>query len=113
LALLVKGSRDDVAEAAALANESGTLIDALGMGALAPASTALRQRTTVASAGAGLSAREQAVAALVAEGLSNRAIAERLVISERTAENHVHRILTKLHLGSRSQLAAWVFRHQR
>jgi DNA-binding NarL/FixJ family response regulator len=52
------------------------------------------------------------VAALVAEGLSNRAIAERLVISERTASNHVQRILTKLGFSSRSQIAAWVVRHR-
>jgi Response regulator containing a CheY-like receiver domain and an HTH DNA-binding domain len=47
------------------------------------------------------------VATLVAEGLTNRQIAERLVISERTAENHVQHILTKLGFATRSQIAAW------
>jgi predicted ATPase/DNA-binding CsgD family transcriptional regulator len=55
-----------------------------------------------------LSPRELEVAALVAEGLSNRQIADRLVISARTADNHVQHILNKLDLTSRVQLAAWV-----
>jgi DNA-binding CsgD family transcriptional regulator len=55
-----------------------------------------------------LTRRENEIAALVAEGLSNREIAERLVMSQRTAEGHVARILGKLSFNSRSQLAAWV-----
>ncbi|TMB78372.1 MAG: helix-turn-helix transcriptional regulator, partial [Chloroflexi bacterium] len=47
------------------------------------------------------------VARLVALGLTNREIADRLVISERTAEGHVQRILDKLGFRSRSQIAAW------
>ncbi|HKW58780.1 MAG TPA: LuxR C-terminal-related transcriptional regulator [Candidatus Dormibacteraeota bacterium] len=54
-----------------------------------------------------LSRREREVAALVAEGLSNREIAERLFISERTAEGHVEQIFNKLGFGKRSQIAAW------
>jgi DNA-binding CsgD family transcriptional regulator len=54
-----------------------------------------------------LSARESEVAALVAEGLSNRQIAARLFVSERTAQNHVQHILTKLGFSSRSQIATW------
>jgi DNA-binding NarL/FixJ family response regulator len=48
-----------------------------------------------------LTAREQEVAALVARGLSNRRIAARLVISERTAANHVQRVFEKLDIHSR------------
>jgi DNA-binding CsgD family transcriptional regulator/sugar lactone lactonase YvrE len=55
-----------------------------------------------------LSRREREVADLVAEGLTNREIAERLVISERTAEGHVEQIRNKLGFHSRSQIAAWV-----
>jgi DNA-binding CsgD family transcriptional regulator len=55
----------------------------------------------------GLTAREMEVASLVAGGLTNRQIADRLVISERTAQNHVQHILTKLGFTSRSQIAAW------
>jgi DNA-binding CsgD family transcriptional regulator/sugar lactone lactonase YvrE len=55
-----------------------------------------------------LTPREQEVAALVAEGLTNRQIAERLFISERTAEHHVEQIRSKLGFHSRAQVAAWV-----
>jgi DNA-binding CsgD family transcriptional regulator len=54
-----------------------------------------------------LSSREEQVAALVAEGLSNRQIATRLHLSERTAENHVAHILTKLGFDSRARIASW------
>ena len=57
-----------------------------------------------------LTPREREVAALVAEGLSNRQIAVRLVVSERTADVHVSNILRKLDLTSRAQLAAWAVR---
>ncbi len=55
-----------------------------------------------------LTRREQQVAELVADGLSNKEIAARLVIARRTAEGHVERILRKLGFSSRAQLAAWV-----
>ena len=48
------------------------------------------------------------MAELVAEGLTNRDIAEKLVISERTAEGHVEQIRNKLGFRSRSQIAAWI-----
>ncbi|MGI5290258.1 ATP-binding protein [Nonomuraea polychroma] len=54
-----------------------------------------------------LSPREEQVAGLVAEGLTNRQIARRLHLSERTAENHVAHILTKLGFDSRARIAAW------
>ncbi|MCA1004150.1 LuxR C-terminal-related transcriptional regulator [Rhodococcus hoagii] len=55
-----------------------------------------------------LTRREQQVADLVAKGMTNREIAETLVISQRTAEGHVERVLAKLGFGSRTQIAAWV-----
>lgn len=55
-----------------------------------------------------LTRREQQVAELVAQGLTNRAIAEHLVISPRTAQGHVENVLTKLGFTSRAQIAAWV-----
>lgn len=60
-----------------------------------------------------LTRREQEVADLVADGLTNRAIATRLVISLRTAEGHVEHILTKLGFSSRAQIAAWVAERSR
>jgi DNA-binding CsgD family transcriptional regulator len=55
-----------------------------------------------------LSARELEVARLVAVGLTNREIAERLVISKWTADNHVANILRKLDLARRAQVATWL-----
>jgi len=52
-----------------------------------------------------LTAREREVAELVARGLTNRQVAELLVVTEKTAANHVQRVLDKLELRSRSQLA--------
>ncbi|WP_433333144.1 ATP-binding protein [Spirillospora sp. CA-294931] len=60
-----------------------------------------------------LSPREREVADLVVEGLSNREIAERLVIAKRTADSHMEHIMAKLGMSSRSQLAAWVIDRRR
>jgi DNA-binding NarL/FixJ family response regulator len=51
------------------------------------------------------------VAELVADGLTNKAIAATLVISQRTAQGHVEHILAKLGFTSRTQIAAWVVEH--
>jgi len=56
---------------------------------------------------AGLTARQREVVDLVAQGLTDREIAARLVISPRTAESHVQQVLTRLGLRSRAQIAAW------
>ena len=61
-------------------------------------------------AGSPLSAREREVAELVSRSLSNREIAQRLVLSERTVETHVRNILTKLGFSSRTEIVAWVLR---
>lgn len=58
--------------------------------------------------GGGLSRREAEVARLVAAGMTNRSIAAKLFLSERTVESHIDHILTKLAFTSRAQLAAWV-----
>jgi len=57
-----------------------------------------------------LTPREREVLGLVAEGASNRQIAETLVVSERTARTHVSAILSKLGLVSRTQAALWAVR---
>jgi DNA-binding NarL/FixJ family response regulator len=59
----------------------------------------------------GLTRREREIAELVARGLTNRQIADLLHVAERTAENHVQHILTKLGFQNRSQIAAWTTRH--
>jgi ATP/maltotriose-dependent transcriptional regulator MalT len=55
-----------------------------------------------------LGKRETDVARLVAEGFSNKEIAARLFISQRTVDTHVHSILNKLGFSSRAQIAAWM-----
>jgi DNA-binding CsgD family transcriptional regulator len=55
----------------------------------------------------GLTAREREVAALIAQGYSNRALAETLVLSERTVAKHIENILSKLSFSSRAQIAVW------
>lgn len=56
----------------------------------------------------GLTQREREVATLIAKGMTNREIAEQLVISKRTADAHVEHILAKLGFSSRSQIAALI-----
>ncbi|MEV6101255.1 protein kinase [Nocardia sp. NPDC051981] len=55
-----------------------------------------------------LTKRERQVADLVAQGFTNKQIAAKLVISQRTAQGHVEHILTKLGFTSRAQIAAWI-----
>jgi DNA-binding NarL/FixJ family response regulator len=59
-----------------------------------------------------LSRREREIADLVANGLSNKEIATKLVISRRTAEGHVEHIFGKLGFTSRAQIATWVAEHR-
>ena len=60
-----------------------------------------------------LTRREREVAVLVADGVTNQQIADRLVIGRRTANTHVDHILTKLDLTSRAQIATWAAARQR
>ncbi len=54
-----------------------------------------------------LSDRELEIVALVADGLTNRAIAERLFLSPRTVAKHVEHVMDKLDVGSRAEIASW------
>jgi DNA-binding NarL/FixJ family response regulator len=70
---------------------------------------AVAERQPPAGEGTGtLTQREREVALLVGRGLTNRRIAEELSISANTVNNHVAKILKKLGLGSRAEIAAWV-----
>jgi predicted ATPase/DNA-binding CsgD family transcriptional regulator len=81
-----------------------SILDEVLGGDLIPAEPpSMLQRTSIASE---LTTREREVAQLAAQGLSNRRIAELLVIAEKTAANHLHNALDKLDVHSRSQLAA-------
>jgi DNA-binding NarL/FixJ family response regulator len=59
-----------------------------------------------------LTPRELEIAGLIARGLSNRAIAEELVISQATVARHVANMLTKLGFNSRAQVAVWMARQR-
>jgi DNA-binding CsgD family transcriptional regulator len=95
-----------------LAWSQGRLLDqaaaiALGLQEPVPAAnptTSLRAR----AAHSELTRRERQIAELVHKGLSNKEIAEKLVISPRTAETHVEHILTKLGFTKRTQVATWI-----
>jgi DNA-binding NarL/FixJ family response regulator len=73
-----------------------------------PYSGAASERRGAKKAFSGLTGREREVAALIGQGLSNGAIADRLVVSERTVETYVSSILAKLGFTARTQIAAWV-----
>lgn len=105
--LAVRQLPGDPERALAAAREADRLARDLGMAAYVDRTAALLAHLGGTGRSAVLSARELEVAQLVAEGLTNRQIAERLVISERTAQNHVQHILTKLGFSTRSQIAAW------
>ena len=63
------------------------------------------------SATGGLTSREVEVLRLIASGLTNRAIAEKLHISEKTVARHVSNIFVKLDLPSRSAATAYAYQH--
>jgi DNA-binding CsgD family transcriptional regulator/tetratricopeptide (TPR) repeat protein len=115
-ALLARDGPGDRDRAEPAARDADRLARGLGMAAYVDRTAALVTQLGDGGAGgrrAALSPREAEVARLVAEGLTNRQIAERLVISQRTAQNHVQHILTKLGFTTRSQIAAWSVRASR
>jgi len=101
----------DFAEGRAMLTEDAVRLAFEGVDAalvLSPAAASHAARGTPALEP--LSRRESEVAMLIADGMSNREIATRLFISERTAQGHVQSCLRRLDFGSRAQIAAWVVR---
>ncbi len=74
---------------------------------LIPRQEPLSVRRAAKKAFGGLTEREREVAALIAQGKSNREIAEVLVVNYRTIEKHIENILSKLGFASRAQIAVW------
>lgn len=74
---------------------------------LLPRPRALSRRRAEKAQFGGVTAREREIAGLIAEGKSNREIADRLVLSERTVAAHIASILSKLGFNSRTQIAVW------
>ncbi|MCE7002236.1 LuxR C-terminal-related transcriptional regulator [Kibdelosporangium philippinense] len=101
---LRRAARPDHAFEASVPHSIPAIVDAPTDNAELVAHQAKRARPPDASP---LTLREQQVARLVADGLSNKAIAATQSIALRTAEGHVQRVLTKLGFTSRNQIAAW------
>jgi DNA-binding CsgD family transcriptional regulator/nucleoside-triphosphatase THEP1 len=90
-----------------IADESLRAIFLAGVARELPAARPLTPRRAAKQQFGGLTEREREVATLIVRGSSNRQIAERLVLSERTVESHVRNILDRLELSSRTQIAVW------
>lgn len=113
-ALLATGREGRAREEAARAREE---FEELGAARAAAEASALEGRLDAGASAAGggerlpLSAREQEVLALVAQGLSNKEVAARLFLSEHTVKRHLANILTRLGLPSRAAAAAYAVRN--
>jgi DNA-binding CsgD family transcriptional regulator/tetratricopeptide (TPR) repeat protein len=107
--LLASGVADDRTEA--LVSEASELAEQIGMNALVAKIDALGVTATRAELPGGLSPREAQILDLVAHGLSNREIGDRLSISEHTAANHIRSILRKTDSANRAEAAAYAQRH--
>jgi DNA-binding CsgD family transcriptional regulator len=101
----------DLAQARLLARQAAAEARRLDMPGPADRAEHLARELEQAIAAANpLTRREREIAGLVSCGLTNRAIADRLVLSERTVEGHVRSTLAKLQLTNRTELAAWALR---
>ena len=102
--ILKDAEADDVAEAIRAAHRGEVRLDPAVAGLLA---RRVRERASARTPKEPLTEREREVLGLVAGGLSNKAIADSLAITERTARTHVSNILGKLGLASRTQAALY------
>ncbi|MGI9033630.1 MAG: helix-turn-helix transcriptional regulator [Acidimicrobiales bacterium] len=103
-----RGAEGDIDLARSLGRGAQAAATRLGMMRWAPRAAEIVAATARTARAGGLSARETEVAELVGRGQTNREIASRLFISERTAQTHVQHILAKLGFSTRSQIASWV-----
>jgi predicted ATPase/DNA-binding CsgD family transcriptional regulator len=106
LAALRSSMDPDQFQAERAAGRDLALDDVLEQARGLPRTAAEVEGTSARRGVASLTSREYEVALLVARGLANRQVAEMLVISEKTAKNHVQRVLDKLAVRSRAEVAA-------
>lgn len=105
--LLTRRAGDDLVAADRELECALGIAERIGMAPLAEAASGLLAQHRRGRSSP-LSVRETELAGLIADGLSNRQIAQRLFLSERTVETHVRNILTKLGFDRRSQVASWM-----
>ncbi|KFU76013.1 regulatory protein, luxR family [Amycolatopsis lurida] len=104
-------ARGDLVRAQGIARDALAEFRRLAMpGPLARAGALLDRIRAGRRAADPLTGREREIVALLADALSNRRIAEKLVLSERTVESHVRSILAKLGLANRTEVVAWASR---
>jgi DNA-binding CsgD family transcriptional regulator len=110
--LRTRAARDDYQQARVLARQAAAEARRLDMpGPAARAERLARDMDQAIQATDPLTRREREIAGLVSAGLTNRAIAGQLVLSERTIEGHIRNTLAKLQLANRTELAAWALRN--
>src|SRR5271165_6878935 len=106
-----RAAGDDLAQARELARQAAAEARRLDMPGPAGRTERLARELEQAIGAANpLTRREREIAGLISDGLTNRAIADRLVLSERTIEGPVRSTLAKLQLTNRTELAAWALR---
>lgn len=112
--LLKNVGREELLRSIRAANDGQTTLDQRVTATVARKLMSLAQGPSVENGGDSvdslLSERELEVVGLIAQGKTNKEIATHLIIAEKTARNHVSRILTKLGLTRRSQAAAWAIK---
>ena len=110
--LRTRAAHGDFGHAQALARQAATEARRLDMpGPAARAERLARDLEQEIQAADPLTRREREIAALVSAGLTNRAIAGQLVLSERTIEGHIRNTLAKLQLTNRTELATWALQN--
>lgn len=110
--LRTRGGHGDFGLALAMARHAATEARRLDMpGPAASAERLARDLKQAVQAADPLTRREREIAALVSAGLTNRSIADQLVLSERTIEGHIRNTLAKLQLTNRTELATWALRN--
>jgi len=113
-ALAAGAGSGGLARARALVVEAAAEFRRLDLpGPLATADALIAEIDTAARAASPLSPRESEIATLISSAMSNRQIAQQLVLSERTVEAHVRSILAKLGFSRRTEIATWSLRDPR